>query len=240
MSPLGSPTAGPRFPSRLFGAVIFLVGALGVFAQNPERFRSEITQFQRADATNPPPAGAVLFVGSSSIRLWTNLTDHFPGVRVLNRGFGGSHISDVNHFFDQVVRPYRPRAIVFYAGDNDLADKKSPRRLARDFRQFLDRVTKELGPVPVGFIAIKPSIARRHLLTEQHAANDAIRELGRKTACRHLRFLDVATGMLDAQGRPKPEQFVADGLHLSGAGYEHWRHVVTPFLAELPSPKTAP
>src|SRR5258707_13063020 len=112
-------------------------------------------QFEKSDQDNPPPRGAVLFVGSSSIRMWKNLAEDFPGIRAINRGFGGSEIADSTFYVDRIVTPYLPRMIVFYAGDNDLSDGKSPQKLLDDYKAFVSRVRIRLPSTRIAFISIK-------------------------------------------------------------------------------------
>lgn len=203
-------------------------GGVPGFGQDPHRFDTNILEFERQDRVNPPAPGSVLFVGSSSIRLWVDLAKDFAGHRVLNRGFGGSHISDVNFHFGRVVLPYRPGLIVLYAGDNDIAGGKSPETVRNDFREFVRLVRTQLGDVRIGFIAIKPSPSRWSLIDAQRRANRLVRE-----ACvsgRGLTFLEIGRPMLGPDGRPRDELFVADRLHLSRAGYDVWRDVVRGFV----------
>ena len=115
-----------------------LAQAPGERKQSPElRWGKEIRAFEEADKTNPPPRGAILFIGSSTIRCWTNLAQAFPGHQVINRGFGGSHLSDSVAFMDRIVTPYRPKLIFLYAGDNDIAAGKSPEEVLSDFKAFV-------------------------------------------------------------------------------------------------------
>lgn len=148
----------PRWQLAIVGFLVFLLHACAP-AQEPAGFEPEIRQFELRDATNPPPANPILFVGSSSFRMWTHLTDEFPGLPILNRGFGGAHLSDVNHYFDRVVRPYHPRLIVIYGGDNDIASGKSPERVLADFQEFIRRVRATSTNIEVAMISIKPSPA---------------------------------------------------------------------------------
>ena len=190
----------------------------------PERWESEIRAFEEADRAEPPEPGAVLFLGSSSIRLWETLAEDFPGVRVLNRGFGGSETADATAFVDRIVTPYRPDAIVFYEGDNDLANGKSPEQVAADFSAFVDRVRADLPDVPIGYIAIKPSPARLNLLEAGRAANEAIEAYAEDHE--GITFIDVVRPMLDTDGQPRGELFRDDRLHLNAEGYTLWRRVV--------------
>jgi lysophospholipase L1-like esterase len=197
---------------------------------DPARFAAEIRAFDDQDRTAMPPAGAVVFVGSSSIRLWP-IAERFPGLPVLNRGFGGSHISDVNHHVDVTVLRYRPKVVVFYAGDNDLAAGKTPDRVLGDYRTFVGRVREALPGTAIVFVAVKPSLARWATWPAARLLNERIRAFSKSAP--GLYYADIVPPMLDADGRPRPELFVGDGLHLSPAGYDIWTDVVRRSLAPL-------
>ena len=170
-----------------------------------------------------------MFVGSSSIRLWNTLAEDFPGVPVVNRGFGGSELSDALRFADRIVLPYRPRMVVVYAGDNDLWAGETPQQVFEDFRALVRTIHDELPRTRVAFIAVKPSVARWRIEGEVRRTNQLIREFA--AADPRVDYIDIFTPMLGADGRPRPELFVDDGLHLNARGYELWKSVVAPFLA---------
>lgn len=184
----------------------------------------EVARFVEADRVAPPAFCQVLFVGSSSIVRWreTLAADMAP-MPVINRGFGGSHIEYVNRWFDQIVAPYRPRAIVFYAGENDIDAGKSVERVVADFDEFMRRKTQALHHTPVYFISLKPSKLRLAEFPLQSQVNDAIRE--RATKRSDLHYIDVVPAMLDEKGKPK-DLFEPDGLHMNSAGYEIWTRAV--------------
>ncbi|MET4569363.1 SGNH/GDSL hydrolase family protein [Rhodanobacter soli] len=192
------------------------------------QWNAEIAAFQAGDRAHPPAPGAVLFIGSSSIRMWTSLAADFPGVRTLNRGFGGSEIDDATFFADRIVAPYHPRAIVMYAGDNDLQDGDSPAHVRDDFAAFV-RKARSLDPgVPIAFIAIKPSVARQALLPKIREANALVRSYAANQT--GVAYLDVFTPMLGKDGQPQSRWFIADGLHMNRQGYALWIGVVKPWL----------
>lgn len=197
-------------------------------ASDHARWNDTIAAFEAADRAHPPAPGAVLFIGSSSIRLWTTLATDFPGVRAINRGFGGSEIDDATFFADRIVAPYHPAAIVMYAGDNDLADGDSPQQVLQDFQAFV-RTARALDPgVPIAFIAIKPSVARQSLLPQIRAANAKVRDWA--TTQPDVAYLDVFTPMLGADGQPESTWFGDDGLHMNRRGYALWVGIVKPWL----------
>ena len=185
-------------------------------------FRDEIVKFVQQDRETPPPACAVLFVGSSSIRLWTGLAQDMSPLPVINRGFGGSKISEVNSYFDRIVTPYRPRAIVFYAGENNIDASEAPAAVAEQFRQFVELKRSRLGKTPVFYISAKPSKLRFNQLARQTELNDAVRALAASSS--DLIYIDVVSPML-VNGQPR-DIYVEDGLHMSPAGYAIWRGLV--------------
>ncbi|MFC5741869.1 SGNH/GDSL hydrolase family protein [Dyella tabacisoli] len=210
--------------------VLLLILPCAVFAREyaHDQWSKDIAAFQAEDRAQMPAPGAVLFVGSSSIRFWTSIAEDFPGIRTINRGFGGSALSDATFFADRIVTPYRPRAIVLYAGDNDLQNGQTPQQVRDDFVAFVTRVRHDLPGVPIAFIAIKPSVARKVLLPQIREANEYIRTWA--ATQKKVAYLDVFTPMLDPQGQPRPELFVQDGLHMDRAGYDIWVAQVTAWL----------
>ena len=192
------------------------------------QWEPEIAAFEASDRINPPHPGGVVFVGSSSIRLWQTLQNDFPGVPVLNRGFGGSVLSDVLVFANRIVVPYKPRAVVLYAGDNDLAAGRTPAQVFADFKEFVAIVHRDLPNTRVAFIAIKPSILRENIIDKGRATNQLIRDYIATDP--RLNYVDVFTPMLDASGQPRRELFLEDGLHMNAKGYAIWRDLVGPVL----------
>ena len=192
------------------------------------QWESTIQTFEAADKTNPPPLNAVLMIGSSSIRKWTNAPAQFPKHQLINRGFGGSHLSDSVTFVERIVTPYQPKLVVLYAGDNDIAAGKSPKRVCADFKEFVAKVQNKLPETRIAFIAIKPSPSRMKFIQPIKTANRLIRDFIAGNP--KLVYVDVCTPMLGADGQPRAELFVSDQLHLSDAGYKLWARIVKPVL----------
>ncbi len=216
-------------------ALLLILLAFGIFAQSqvknpdPLRFEKEISYFKNYDAKNSFPQKAVLFVGSSSIRLWkTRLS--FPAFPVINRGFGGSHISDVLYFYDVIVKKYKLAVIVFYAGDNDVAAGKSVEQVFNDFKTFLSRVKKDMPKTKVIYLPIKPSILRWKYWDEMEKVNKKVLELSRNE--KNLFYSDLASVLLK-DGEPDPELYIEDGLHLNEKGYEKWNKALRSTLQKL-------
>ncbi len=215
----------------------WLAGVGGVRSQTPTTanrspWEPDIRAFEAADRANPPPRAAVMFLGSSSIRLWKTLRQDFPDYPVIQRGFGGSQIADSTAYADRIVLPCRPKTIVFYAGDNDIAAGKSPEQVCVDFVAFMDKVHRTLPNTWIGFVSIKPSQARWQLLEKIRRANDLIQKTAQITP--RAFYLDVFTPMLDQNGALKPGLLGKDGLHLSGGGYALWRSIIKEKLGHLP------
>jgi lysophospholipase L1-like esterase len=206
-------------------------------AKKGEPFGDEIKAFEAADRTNPPPVGAVLFIGSSSIRLWQTLSQDFPDHRVINRGFGGSQIIDSVNYFERIVRPCRPRLVVLYAGGNDINAKKTPEQVFQDFQRFAQKVTSQLPGTKLAYISIAPNPARWAQIEQVRAANKMIEGFIKTRP--DMRYIDTHSQMLGADGQPKPDIYVNDRLHMNPEGYKIWTRVVSPYLAQWPSTSTA-
>jgi lysophospholipase L1-like esterase len=218
-----------HFASILFGLLLSL-GVTRTHAQDSaaDPWTKEIDALVAGDAANPPPQQGVVFVGSSSIRLWATLAQDFPGAPVINRGFGGSRITDSTRNAGRLVVQYHPKLVVLYAGDNDIAEGRTADQVVADFEAFVDRVHRDLPRVPIIFISIKPSVARFTLWPKMRAANEGIANWAKTQ--NSVAFVDVATKMLDAEGRPRPELLLPDGLHMQRAGYLIWIDALTVFV----------
>ena len=191
-------------------------------------FAAEILAFEAGDRAARPAAGGIVFVGSSTFRLWSTLTTDFPGQHVLNRGFGGSTLPQVNMVVPRIVLPYRPRLVVLYAGDNDLAAGRTPDDVLNDYRRFASLVRGELPAARIAFVSIKPSPSRWALVGKMRAANQLVREEMARDSL--AAYVDTFTPMLRADGRPRPELFGPDSLHMTRAGYALWRKVIAPVI----------
>lgn len=189
---------------------------------------AEIARFEAQDRAAPPGPGAVVFVGSSSIRLWSTLADDFAGTRVLNRGFGGSRVADATRYAARIVLPYRPRLVVLYAGDNDLAEGRTPADVVADVQAFVAAIHRTAASTPVVFVSIKPSPARASLLAAMREANALVRAYAARTP--RVRYVDVFDAMLGADGAPRADLFGPDGLHMNARGYALWTRVIAPEL----------
>ncbi len=198
---------------------------------DPARFETEIRAFEIADSTDRAPRGAVVFYGSSSLRMWhPRLAADFPGITVVGRGFGGSTMGEAVHFVPRVIAPLAPRAIVLYEGDNDIEMGLTPDEVMADFDSLLAALRKAGPKTRVYVIGIKPSPARWQHWSQMRETNRRFVERCKLESWR-LAHVDIATPMLGKNGRPRPELFLEDGLHLNAAGYDLWRDVVGRALA---------
>jgi len=196
-------------------------------AQN--RWQSELAAFARADRQNPPAEGGVLFVGSSTIRFWTKLAQDFPQLPVvINRGFGGSTMADCSYFARELVVRYKPRHVLVYAGDNDLAEGQAPLQILESFARFANAVRAELPDTRISYISIKPSPSREKLLPQMRETNDIIGAYLNRLP--NSEYIDIFTPMLGPDGRPRAELFRGDLLHLNDEGYRLWRSVIAGYL----------
>ncbi len=196
-------------------------------AEQSDRWEEAIQTFEKADSVNPPPKGGVVFYGSSSFRRW-DLEKSFPGMGLINRGFGGSQMSDAVLYLDRAVIPLEPRTIFVYEGDNDIGRGKSPETVVADYGAFVEKARDALPNVKIVFVSIKPSIRRWELIDKMREANARIQLITEGDEL--LEYIDVDAPLLDANGRPRADLFVEDGLHLNDAGYAVWADLVRPHL----------
>ena len=194
-------------------------------------FKTKLMRFKKEDSQNPPPKNAILFVGSSSFRMWQDVQKYFPGYTIINRGFGGSSLPDVIHFADDIIVPYHPKQIVIYCGDNDLAADSSITGtiVFERFKTLYGIIRQNLGMgVNVVFVSIKPSPSRKNLLAKMIVANTLIEQLLMHE--KNAAFADVFHPMLTANGDMRPELYKEDMLHMKPAGYAIWKKVLQPYL----------
>ena len=201
-------------------------------AQEPKtraaKWERDIQAFEASDRIHPPPKGGILFIGSSSIRLWKTLAQDFPDQKVINRGFGGSEIVDSVQFAERIVFPYEPKRIVFFAGGNDINAGKSPEQVFEDFKCFVGKVQGRLPEVRIAYISITPAPVRWAQVEKIKALNALVEQYARERP--KLTFIDAFPFILNAEGQPREELFVKDRLHLNEKGYALWTSLVRPWL----------
>lgn len=201
-------------------------GTAAATAKN--KWEDEIAAFEVIDRKQSYPKNAVLFVGSSTIRLWKTLVKDFPGTSVINRGFGGSQIADSVHFADRIIIPYTPRLVVIYAGGNDIASGKTPQSVFEDYKKLVEKIQTALPQTHIAYIAIMPNPARWHLDNEARKTNELIKSY--VAGGKRLAYIDAYTAALTADGKLQPELYVEDKLHLNEKGYKVLQSVVAPYL----------
>lgn len=198
---------------------------------HPERFSDAIQNFEAEDRNQPPPFNAVVCIGSSSMRGWhKDISDDLEPLTIIPRGFGGSNMQDALHYADRIVLPYKPRAIVIYEGDNDIAQGIPPNKIAAMFRLFVKKIHDELPECRIYFLSIKPSILRWKMWPKMMEANNLI-----ATECANenlLTFVDVSSGMFNDNGYPKKDIFKEDNLHMTRTGYLIWKNALKPILLD--------
>ncbi len=194
----------------------------------PNRWEEEIKAFEREDKKNFPPKNAVLFIGSSSIRVWKDLPEDMKGLQVINRGFGGSTAEDALHFVDRIVIPYEPAKIVYYEGDNDIASGTRPEDFIKTTIQFIEKVHKNLPQSEIYLISVKPSLKRMDVWGKITEANKMLEELANKKD--YVHYIDVRSLMLDDDGNLRNDIFLQDSIHLNRKGYDLWKSAIRPVL----------
>ena len=217
---------------RLWISLLLLISSIAASAQADRiaQWKPDIDALTANDAAHPPPQHGVLFVGSSSIKNWTpTLAADFPHIPVIDRGFGGSQLADSTRFADRIIVAYQPDVVVLYAGDNDINDGRSADQVIDDFKQFVARVRNDLPHTAIVYITIKPSTSRWKLWPQMRAANEGIASFAKTQ--KDVRVVDVASRMLDANGQPRAELLLDDGLHMRPAGYAIWIDALKPVLA---------
>lgn len=213
----------------------FLFGMLTATAQTTTAipFQDEIDVFIKKDSIAMPAANSILFVGSSSFNYWKDISNYFPGYPIINRGFGGSSLTDIIHFNQETILKYKPKQIYIYCGENDIAasDTITPQIVFERFKTLYTIIRTHLGnKVPVMYVSIKPSVARWTMEEKFVTANTLIRDFINKQ--KHTQFLDVHSAMLDTNGMVFKDIFIADKLHMNAKGYAIWQKIIAPTLVK--------
>jgi lysophospholipase L1-like esterase len=230
--------------SMIFACLAFVPTAFAQESQppRPSSYPERTALWEKAIATfetqdkekGMPESGGIVFVGSSSIVGWKTLTEDFPGLPVLNRGFGGSEVQDSVYYAGRIVLPYKPSVVVLYAGDNDIAAGRTLEQIVGGFQTFARKIHAALPDTKILFLAIKPSPSRWSREGQMVAVNRAIADW--IAMQKNMVFIDVHTPMLGSDGLPRPELYKDDRLHMTPTGYRLWAEIVTPYLkAALPS-----
>jgi lysophospholipase L1-like esterase len=229
-----------RYALLSFAALLPVAFCRSAFGAEPAehnyaKWEKEIAAFERSDAVTPPPKGALLFLGSSTIRLWKTLASDFPQAPVINRGFGGSQIVDATYFAPRIIFPYAPRAIYLRSGGNDLWAGKSVEQVFGDFKAFVATVHAKLPDTDIVYISLSPSIARWKQADMTKSLNALVADFIKGKA--HLRYIETYDIALGPDGQPRPELFAKDKLHFSPEGYTLLAARVRPDLQNSAPPK---
>ena len=239
--------AGMRLPTLKLNArcgravsAIFALAVAGVVAagcrtsppnslatHNSDKWKNEIAAIEARVATNRPPPGCIIFFGSSGIQRWANLAADFPDLPVYNHGFGGSQLADLVNFADRVIVPFQPREVVIYAGGNDINAHKDPVVVFGDFVALVSNIHAALPRTRIAYISSAPNLKRWAQVKKVERLNSLAAAYCRRHG---MDFINVFPRMLGAEGRPRPDIFVEDGLHMNAAGYAIWAAAVRPFL----------
>ncbi|KAA2243505.1 GDSL family lipase [Chitinophaga agrisoli] len=216
--------------NKLILFLLFSIAAgLNANAQEKPRFWDDVQTIKKYDHIYQPPVGPVLFIGSSSIRKWDDLEHDFASFNVLNRGVGGTVINDIIRYLPELVFDYKPKQIVIYVGENDLPDETvtSDTILQRTILLYR-KIREHLPNVPIAYISLKPSPVREQYIAIAGAANKKLKQFF--DGEQNCRFIDIFHPMLNKEGRPRPELFVKDMLHMNKEGYAIWEKAVRPVL----------
>jgi lysophospholipase L1-like esterase len=224
-------------PVRAFASAFLIVAApmLAVLHAAPapaaeNKFEKNIAAFEAEDRASPPPKDAILFVGDSQFTRWKSIHEDLEGYTVINRGFGGSRMSDLLHYTDRIVIPYRPRLIVVNEGGNDIHTGRSPEELLADFKAFVGKVRRALPQTTIALSGLQPSPARWSQADLRRRFNAMLREWAATET--NVVYVDLFDAYLGADGKPREELFVADRLHHSAEGYAVRLRAMRPLLGE--------
>ncbi|MBA4166272.1 MAG: G-D-S-L family lipolytic protein [Chitinophagaceae bacterium] len=218
-----------RYLHLLFLAVACNSFLISCSQNSGKRFQKEINEFKEHDKKNFPPKNAILFVGSSSFTKWTDVQDYFPGYTIVNRGFGGSVLKDVIGYADEIIIPYHPGQVVIYCGDNDIADGARATEVYQRFIELFNIIRAKLPNAGIVYVSIKPSPSRVKLMPVAEEANAMIRQF--LSTYPETGYVDIFHPMLNPDGKPKPEIFLEDSLHMNAQGYRIWKQAIAPYLS---------
>jgi lysophospholipase L1-like esterase len=212
--------------------LLLAASPIALSAQTAPPFWGDILAFKKQDSIQAPPQHAILFIGSSSFTRWQDLPAYFPGYPVFNRGFGGSTLVDVIRYTYDILLPYRPKQVVIYCGENDLAysDTITAAEVILRFQTLHAMIRQNLPDCTIDYVSIKPSPVRAYMQNRVKAANQGIQAF--ISTQKNTHFIDVYGAMLDAQGNMRPELYVGDRLHMNADGYAIWKRMIGPYLVK--------
>ena len=200
-------------------------------AQAFAAWEKEMAAFKKLDEENPPQPGLTLFVGSSTFTIWKSMQEDMPDIALINRGFGGSQVTDLIEHFDTVIAPYDPKHIVIYEGDNDLASGKAPELVLSNYKKLLETIRERYAQVPVTVVSVKPSEARRDKIESMNELNQKLNVWASLTD--NLYYLNTFDITVNGEGRPIPEYYQKDNLHLNQNGYKAWARKIAEHIKKV-------
>ncbi|MDQ1095719.1 MULTISPECIES: GDSL-type esterase/lipase family protein [Chryseobacterium] len=215
---------------KILSAFLLLAFAFFFTQEKKPMYWQDIQNFKKLDQENPPPKDAILLIGSSSFTKWTDVASYFPDKTIINRGFGGSRLTDLNNYADDLLNPYRPKQIIIYCGENDFADDKDLKAQAvvDRFKTFYKKIRARFPKIEVDYISIKYSPSRENLWPQMKEANREIEAFMNREP--NAEFIDITKVMQDASGKVRKELFVGDMLHMTPEGYRLWTSVMKPYM----------
>lgn len=197
---------------------------------NAQPFAEDIAAFKKQDSVTFPPKNAILFVGSSSFTKWTDVQNYFPAHTIINRGFGGSSLTDVIRYTADIIFPYQPKQILIYCGENDIAGDSTVtgKIVFERFKQLFTDIRNKFPKIPLAYISMKPSPSRWNMKERMLKGNALIKKYLKKKA--NTAFINVWKNMLGPDGKPIEEIFIEDRLHMNAKGYAIWQKLIEPVL----------
>lgn len=215
---------------KIFSVVLLMLFALAFSQEKKPMFWQDIQEFKKKDQQTPPQKDAILLIGSSSFTKWQDVSDYFPGKTIINRGFGGSRLLDLNYFSEDLLSPYQPKQIIVYCGENDFADDKNLKAdvVVERFKTFYQKIRSKFPNIEVDYISIKYSPSREHLWPQMKEANKKIKKFMKKE--KKAEFIDITKVMNDSKGNIRKDIFVEDMLHMTPEGYRLWTSVMNPYM----------
>lgn len=219
-----------KIMKKILTAFLLLCFTIAFSQEKKPMFWQDIQEFKKQDQQNPPPKDAILFLGSSSFTKWTDVADYFPNKTIINRGFGGSRLTDLNYFADDLLAPYQPKQIIIYCGENDFADNHQlkAQKVVKRYKTLYRKIRERFPNIEVDYISIKYSPSREKLWPQMKEANKMIAAFMKKEP--NAEFIDVTKAMEDANGNVRKDIFVEDLLHFKPEGYQIWTKVMNPYM----------
>ena len=208
----------------------FLLVVCGVTAQTQQPFKADIQQFLKQDSLQMPPKNAILFIGSSSFTKWKDVGKYFPGYTIINRGFGGSQLSNLILYADKIIYPYHPKQVIIYCGENDFDYDKSVSAdtVFERFHTLFDMIREKLPEANIGYVSIKFSPSRKFAWEKTKKTNSLIEDFLEEQ--NNAEFIDITAAMQDASGKVNTALFLDDQLHMRPEGYKLWQQQIGPYL----------